>query len=474
MPIRRLMSTVLLCAAMPALATEAAPVDTTAAISTPSYQEAPAPNATTIAAPDAPTAGEPDAQPVAPIDPRIYVAAQQIQTGEYHDAELQLTASIAEIERDTSRYDRSLAQPLMLLGDALSGQGKFAEALPVYEQARHVIRVNDGLHSPAQVEIVYREANTLASLGEIAKANARQEYAYETLFRNHGRYDDALVPGVLHLAAWYERTFNIFAARGLYEYAALIEMRAHGDTDPRLIPALQGLARTYREERFPPAQIPQPDDTDTIGQGGYPATDRPLTINRFSRGEQALVQIVRVTQANPDATPLDVALAELNLADWYLLFDNQERAITVYVHARQLMRSRAGLDDEQIDAYFKPPQALWLPIPTNPPAPEVRVNPTQGHVEVSYTLTQHGECTDLKTVDSQPEGIMDIKVRRGLRVARFRPQFDGDVPVAATNMIYRHTFTYYPRPMAPETNQAPDRAQNSDQHNDADAANHGA
>ena len=42
--------------------------------------------------------------------------------------------------------------------------------------------------------------------------------------------------------------------------------------------------------------------------------------------------------------------------------------------------------------------------------------------------------------------MMDIKVRRGLRVARFRPRFEGDNPVAAPDQIYRHTFTYYPHP----------------------------
>ena len=475
MPIRRLISTLLLYATLPAVAGESAQVDDTTATAPPTHEAA---ETIEFSEFDPVAVEAPAAVPIPGADAAVYAAAQQIQTGEYRDAELQLAASIAEIERQTTRYDRSLAQPLMLLGDALSGQGKYAEALPAYEQARHVIRVNDGLHTPAQVEIVYREANTLAAMGEIAKANARQEYAYETLFRNHPRYDDALVPGILHLAAWYERTFNIFAARGLYEYAALIVLRTHGESDPGLIPALKGLARTYREERFPVAQVPaEPDNSiEAVGPSGFPVNDRPITVNRFAEGERALVQIVRITQANPSAAPLDVALAELDLADWYLLFDNDERAITIYVHARQLMRLHAGLDEPQIDAYFKPPQALWLPIPGNPPAPDVRVNATQGHVEVSYTLTEHGECTDLKTIDSQPEGLMDTKVRRGLHFARFRPQFDGDVPVAATNRVYRHTFTYYPRPPAPlPSNQARGHTQQDpDQGKAEDPTNNGA
>jgi hypothetical protein len=295
------------------------------------------------------------------------------------------------------------------------------------------------------------------------------------LFRNHDKYDEALVPGVLRLAAWYEQTLNMFAARQLYEYAALIETRAHGEMDPSLIPPLQGLARTYREERFPAYRVPRTEDTlGMSGPGGFPANDRPITINRFGDGEQALVRIVRITQANPNAAPLDVALAELDLADWYLLFDNDERATTIYVHARQMMRSQGGLDDDQVAAYFTPPKPLWLPIPENPPAPEVRANPTQGHVEVSYTLTARGECIDLHTVASQPEGLMDMKVRRGLRVARFRPQFAGDVPVDVTNLVYRHTFTYYPRPETPQPEQPRDPGKAPDEEQADAATNQGA
>lgn len=443
MPIRRLMSIVVLFCAVCSGAAEPTPPDESAAASLADQPEVAAP-AVTPAPAGAPAVAAPPI--ISSFDDRIAVAAHAVETGEYVEAEQQLTTTIAEIERATWRYDRSLAQPLELLGDALAGQGKYTEALPVYEQARHVIRVNDGLHAPAQIPIVYKEASTLTSMGDIAKANARQEYAYETLFKNHDRYDEALVPGVMHLAEWYERTGNTFAARELYEYAVIIETRAHGDMDPSLIPPLIGAARTYREERFPPVHIPEPQEMapPLSAPGGFPTVNQPVTINRFGLGEQALQRVVRITDANPNAAPIDVALAELALADWYQLFDQRQSATKMYIGARALMRSKAGLTEDQIAAYFDPPQPLWVPIPP-PRAPEVRTRPTQGHVAVSYTLTERGDCTDLKTIESQPEGLMDTRVRRGLAVARFRPHFEGDTPVALPNQVYRHTFTYYPQ-----------------------------
>jgi tetratricopeptide (TPR) repeat protein len=377
------------------------------------------------------------------------VAEHEIQTGEYAIAEQQLKDTIAQIEHASTRYDRTLARPLTLLGDALAGQGNYAEALPMYEQARHIIRVNDGLHSPDQIDVVYREADTLAALGKVDEATDRQEYAFDLLMRNHRTYDEKLVPGVMRLASWYEHTGNTLAARNLYQSAVLIETRAHGDLASGLIPPLQGLVRTYRDERFPPNENPDRDaanfDVTGPSAGVYNTNaTRTIVINRFGEGEQALAQIVRITQADSNATPLDVALAELDLADWYLLFDNNDRAITMYQHAREIMRTRAGLSEAEISTYFDGSKALWLPIPANPPAPAIRTNPATGHVAVQYTLTDHGECKNLKTLESEPEGLMDTKVRRGLRAARFRPEFAGELPVDVADKVYRHDFTYYP------------------------------
>jgi len=393
-------------------------------------------------------------------DDRIGVAAHQLEMKEYADASRLLTDIVAEQERRTSRYDPSLVVPLTMLGDALSGESKYADALRSYEQAQHIARVEGGLHTTEQVDIVYKEANTLASMGKIDKANDRQEYAYETLERKYGPFSPDLVPGLFHLAAWYDRTANIFAARGLYERALQIIERGGSENDPSLIPALRGVANTYREERFPPYQVVEErEPVGTLGGAGLAQPGQQgMIVNRFGPGEQALVQIIKILAADPNAKPIDVAHAELDLADWYLLFDKQSRALPVYVHARQILHERAGLSEEQIAGYFGEPTVLYRPIPgsPSPPPPALRTNPTEGHVEVSYTVTALGEVDELKTVSSEPEGMMDIKVRRGLRVARFRPRFEGDNPVASPNQVYRHTFTYYPHPEGTATGKKSD------------------
>ena len=394
------------------------------------------------------------------IGSRIARAALMVKSHEFSDAVPQLQAAIEDLERETSRYDPALVLPFTLLGDAFNGEGKYKDALRSYEQAQHISRVTEGLHTPSQVELIYRESNTLAAMGELDKANDRQEYAYETLVRAYGPFSPSLIPGLYTLARWYERTSNIFAARGLYERAADIIARTGGNQDPAMVPALRGLALTYRDERFPPYEVPEPrgpgTPTDLTAMPTVMGAP-PVVVNRFGPGEAALIQIVRIVNADPAAAPIDRVKAELDLADWYLMFDKPSRATPVYVHARQQMRDKLAMTDEQIAAYFEP-TVLYRPIPDNPPTPPpaLRTNPTEGHVELGFTVTENGEVVDVKTLSSDPEGMMDTKVRRGMRAARYRPRFAGDIPIASPAQVYRHTFVYYPHPEPPADGAKPE------------------
>ena len=126
------------------------------------------------------------ARPIDPIQDRINVASHQIDTREYAEARSQLDAIIADLEQQRSRYDPSLMVPLTLLGDALSGEAEVRTGVGGIRAGGHITRITDGLHSTEQVGIVYREADTYASMGKVDKANDRQEYAYETLVRQYG------------------------------------------------------------------------------------------------------------------------------------------------------------------------------------------------------------------------------------------------------------------------------------------------
>jgi tetratricopeptide (TPR) repeat protein len=374
------------------------------------------------------------------VDPLDEVA-QRIDTAEFEPAEQWLNDHIRGIEADSHRFDDRLVRPLTLLGDALTGQDRYVEALEHYQRAVHLTRVNQGLTDPSQVAIVYREANAYKALGDFEQANGREEYAYHVLSRAYDADDEALLPGIYHLARWYQATHNVFAARALYEQAVRI-LHAHDKAEsPAAVPALQGLALSYRLERFPRLYGPQLDQTPS---NSMPTSSmrQPITVNNFPAGESALQQVIRIRQAHQPDDPVAVAESVLDLADWYTLFDKNRRAEPLYGHAWEILASAGNVD---VVSYFAEPQLLYFPAPAapNPPAPEQRGEPITGFVEVAFDVTTDGQVRSLTTVASEPDGLMDFRVRKSLRVARYRPMLVDGVPVAKAGHTYRHEFPYF-------------------------------
>ena len=62
------------------------------------------------------------------------------------------------------------------------------------------------------------------------------------------------------------------------------------------------------------------------------------------------------------------------------------------------------------------------------------------------SVTARGKIQQLNPVASEPPGLMDYKVHRAMRNARFRPRIEEGVTVKTPNLVYRHRFEYYPLP----------------------------
>ena len=375
-----------------------------------------------------------EADPLAQIE-------QQITAREYDEAVRWLKGHVAVLDSGSHRFDGALVRPLTLLGDAHAGKGQYDIALEHYQRAFHLSRVNDGLNSPNQVQIVYREAAVLKALGEYRMANDREEYAYQVLTRAHGPMDEELLGGVYHLAKWYEQTGNVFAARSLYQHGVAI-LQANGKLEsPEAITAFSGLASSYRMERFPVYYVADtgPQSGSMSSAGGM---EQALSVNNFPAGEAALQHIIRIHQIQEPLDQRALAQAVLDLADWYMLFDKTQRSVPLYAHAWELLEEIEGFD---VVSYFAQPQLLYFPEPGTPRsvAASQRGEQTTGYVEIAFDVTDTGYVKNLKTVASEPDGLMDFRVRKSLRVARYRPMLVDGVPLAKETHTYRHEFPYY-------------------------------
>ena len=386
------------------------------------------------------TGAEPDA---------LEAAAGQVDAGEHLDAISSAEALIEGIERRSNRYHLPLVAPLLVLGDALAGVGDDEGAFGAYDRALHVTRIGRGLHHPSQVTAVYRQAALHAERGRMRDANHRHEYAYQTLLRNYGADDPALLPGLFTIADWYMTIYNIFSARSLYEQAAAIAADQLPSDDPARVRALRWLAATYRAERFPPYRALERRRRAGSASGSaisatsraYGGARRP-PVNRFSRGERALIEVVNLVQAREDATPSEVAEAMLELGDWFLLFERRPRAFTLYRKVWELLAENRNA----LASTFSAPAPLYLPLPKSPPRPaHARPDDARaGVVELAIDVDVDGLVAKVETVRAEPGDLMDAKVRRAVRHARYRPAFDGQEPLATTGLRVVHNFTYYP------------------------------
>ena len=146
------------------------------------------------------TDGESIADVLDEADPDLSQIQAQIDAGEYEIPKAWLSHKIEQIEGASHRFDPALVRPITMLGDIMALEGNFVGALDNYGRAIHLERVNSGLVSPRQVEIVYREAEVYRTLGDFKQANRREEYAYHVLRSAHDPYDEDLLPGLFHLA----------------------------------------------------------------------------------------------------------------------------------------------------------------------------------------------------------------------------------------------------------------------------------
>jgi len=277
-------------------------------------------------------------------------------------------------------------------------------------------------------------------LGNFQEANNREEYAYHVLNKAYGAFDLRLLPGVFHLAAWYKDSYNIYQARLLFERAIhILESNGKNKTQ-EAIPALAGIAATYRLERFPPFLNASLADPSYVSA----SSGEPISINNFPAGERSLQHIVLILQANPAEDPLVVAEAILELADWYLLWDRTNRAFPLYEHAYELLLAAENVD---VEGYFGDPKLLYYPAPRDPRAPplKLRGERQQGFVEISYEISANGHVRSLSTIASDPKGLMDFRVRKSVRFARYRPVLLAGTPSSVEDYVYRHEFEYYPR-----------------------------
>ena len=368
-----------------------------------------------------------------------------IETGEVNEALDQLDQEIRSISRERGRNSTELIAPMILRGDAYMRGGDVQSAIESYDDARYISRQHYGLHDLSQVEILYREADAYYAANEILEANDRHEYAFSVFTRRYGTKSEQILPGLFRLASWYMDTQNIITARGLYESALTL---SQDYSNPELVDyrmeALKNLAATYRQEKFRPTiQTKKIVDFKPRPYGSLNHPDQYYAIlNDYVKGEQALLELVRLKVAVEEAKSEELAEAKLELGDWYLLFGKKDKASIVY---RDIWDSLKNTPEFVfVEDHLMKPQPLYQPLPPDPVDydEDDLTSISEGRVEFTLNVSEDGRTSEVTEILVRPSFMSTKIVQRALEDSIYRPAFADGEAINTDNVAFIHTFRY--------------------------------
>ncbi len=360
---------------------------------------------------------------------------------------------IDRVEAEQGAYGSQLSEHLVGLGLNYQTQGEHDEAIEAFKRAMHVSRVNEGLYSLSQVPILERLIESHVARGQWSEANDRHHYLYWLHRRNFGTEDPRMLPVIDKLSAWHLNAYaldmgaglfnHLISAHKLFNLAVDIIDTNYGENDLRLIDALRGITvsnyylATYKGDNQPSFQLRTGGEPTSAEQKAR--LDQYIT-NSYNSGKRAISRMVNVYANNPESPPWAEAKARVELGDWYLLFNKWQSALAIYQESHNaLIENR--IEQGQIDLLFGQPVALPdLPLVDSSVVEEDEEN--QPYVLVSFDVTPYGRARNVSIIESKPEDNVRIRsrVRKALKVAKFRPRFENGAPALTRGVTHRYLF----------------------------------
>ncbi len=395
-----------------------------------------------------------------PIETAKYELASAVSLTEQKLASLEgaealkaLETAIAEYEVAVFRDAIDLAGPWMLLGDAHLQAGNPQAAATAYEQSIHITRVNLGLFTPEQLDAVHRQAAMFDAIGDKDAATDREEYAL-TLQRRKFAPQSELVPALRRMGDWYMQVSKPAKARRMYNEAIHL-LTQSTDAEPSLLShTYLGVAESYLLERFPRQGFYQKEERNFSWQGADPYSSRwDLARGMFyGPANRALLraeEILRPQAAESRDAKEQLSEILVRLGDLNMLFEKWSAATAWYASVFDLWSDIDNAGGEVADAavlemWFEQPVPLHLPLPTE--IGQVNDYPPEridvGHITLAFSLSSHGKVGRIETVEMHPSELRDIRFKRMLREARYRPQIEQGIAVRAEKVVHRHEFLY--------------------------------
>lgn len=364
-------------------------------------------------------------------------------------------AHIESLEGEFGPYHNQLSEHLVGLGLSQQANGEHESAVGTFSRAMHVSRINGGLYSLNQVPILERLIESYVAQGQWEDASNSHEYLYWLHRRNYGENDPRMLPAIEKMSKWHLQAYSLNIGSGLFHHL----INAHNlfnlavniidgspeekfdENEARLVNALRGLTvSNYYLATFQASSLSR---KSRMG-GEKPTQDDQIRLeqyimNSYSSGKKAILRIQDVYASNPDSYPTGALEAQVELADWHLLFNRWHTAMDIYQETYDAMAQDPSTEAKAKELFSKP---VALP---DMPLLNTKVDNNQlsdEYVLVHFDVSANGRARNIEIVESNPpENVRNrSKVRKALKYAKFRPRFEGGVPVITQKLTHRYVF----------------------------------
>ena len=150
-------------------------------------------------------------------------------------------------------------------------------------------------------------------------------------------------------------------------------------------------------------------------------------------------------------------------------FNDLRNARRYYISAWETLVNEGGDDSQRLlEDYFLEPVIIWsiqLPdvYPLNSKTAVLAAEEpdlfSEGLLAVEFDIDQNGRATNIRIIESDPEGLMDKRVIYLLGRYFYRPRFEDGAPVLTKDIQLSHNFSY----LANSAKKDPDKSKgNSD------------
>lgn len=274
-------------------------------------------------------------------------------------------------EAEFDRYSMELVEPIEQLANAMMALNQFEEADSLLDRAVQITRMNNGLHTPAQLSLIRKRIDNFSNRQAWDDAREQMNYLFTYYLRvpvllNESLLEDFLVLTNQHLRgatedSEIEQGRHLSRAYQLNWAMISTARKLYGDMSPSLVPYLyRQVQHLYLFKKGNEAGGRETTNANfyyTLN-GRTRGWARFSTMDRFYQdGLRLLAQIRSIYSEHGEAYAEARAMSELYIGDWFMLFDHAGLATESYESAYESLLE-SGVGNERINALLSKPRIL--------------------------------------------------------------------------------------------------------------------